>query len=103
MGLPLSKGMTADLSGGGVRFLSKEQYKPDSHIYIEFNLVIGNKEQTYALVGLVLQSKASEVRDGEFEHRVKFVVIDSVQREEIIRYIFDEERKNRRRMTGIGL
>ncbi|HAF26153.1 MAG TPA: flagellar brake protein [Lachnospiraceae bacterium] len=103
MGLPLSKGMTADISGGGVRFLSKEQYKPDSHIYIEFNLVIGNKEQTYALVGLVLQSKASEVRDGEFEHRVKFVVIDSVQREEIIRYIFDEERKNRRRMTGIGL
>ena len=54
-------------------------------------------------MGLVLQSKASEVRDGEFEHRVKFVVIDSVQREEIIRYIFDEERKNRRRMTGIGL
>ncbi len=103
VGIPLSKGNAADLSGGGIRFLTKERYKNQSLILVEFTLDIAGKKQTYGFVGRVLSSKESEVRDGEFEYRVKFVVIDNFQREEIIRYIFDEERKNRRRIVGIGI
>ena len=44
--------------------------------------------------------KELENRRGTFEHRVQYINIDNQQREEIIRYIFEEERKNRQRKNG---
>ena len=34
-----------------------------------------------------------ENRKGVFEHRVQYINMDAEEREEIIKYIFDEERK----------
>lgn len=44
----------------------------------------------------MIYSGGIENREGEYENRVKFEYIDTMTREEIIRYIFDEERKNRK-------
>ena len=41
-------------------------------------------------------SKEIEKRQNEYENRVKFIYIDNTTREEIIKYIFDEDRKNRK-------
>ena len=41
-------------------------------------------------------SKEIEKRQNEYENRVKFIHIDNTTREEIIKYIFDEDRKNRK-------
>ena len=60
------------------------------------------KEEAYELVGKILKSRSNEVRKGEYEHRVKFTLISNIQREEIIRYIFEEERKSRRRIANVG-
>lgn len=96
VGLPMTKGNIVDISGGGIRFVSSAAYKEESQIAISFSLSIHGKEMVYDLVGKILMCKENEIRRGEYEHRVMFTVINNHQREEIIRYIFEEERKSRR-------
>lgn len=94
-GLPLKQSVIVDISGGGLRFLSNQQYAPDSLIYINYRLVIKDKVKDYNVVGKVLATRPSENRKGVFEHRVQYVNMGTDDREEIIRYIFEEERKHR--------
>ena len=96
-GLPLKRSVIVDISGGGLRFLSTHPYEPGSLIYISYNLLVGGKMKEYELVGKVLSSNKTENRKGSYEHRVQYVDIDVDVREEIIKYIFEEERKHRKR------
>lgn len=94
-GLPLTKGEIVDISGGGIRFVTSDRYEPGTQIVVYFNLNVHGKESTYELIGEVLSSKQNDVNKGIYEHRLKFTAIDNRKREEIIRYIFEEERKSR--------
>ena len=96
-GLPLKRSVIVDISGGGLRFLSSHPYEPGSLIYISYNLLVAGRKKQYELVGKVLSSKKIENRQGSYEHRVQYVDIDADVREEIIKYIFQEERKHRKR------
>lgn len=101
IGLPMSKGHIVDISGGGIRFVTSVKYEKGMQIAICFTLNIHGREMPYELVGEVLSSRKNEIRQGEFEHRLKFTVINNNQREEIIRYIFEEERKSRASMRNM--
>ena len=94
-GLPLKQSVIVDISGGGLRFLSNQQYDQGSFIYINYRLAIRDKVKEYNVVGRVLATKVSENRKGVYEHRVQYINMNMDDREEIIRYIFEEERKHR--------
>ena len=96
-GLPLKQSIIVDISGGGLRFLSSQRYEPGGMIYINYHLLKGGRNKLYEVVGKVLSAKEVENRPGSYEHRVQYVDMNSDTREEIIRYIFEEERKNRRK------
>ncbi len=96
-GLPLKRSVIVDISGGGLRFLSTHPYEPGSLIYISYNLVLRGKKKEYELVGKVLSSEKQRDRKNTYEHRVQYVDIDVDVREEIIKYIFEEERKHRKK------
>ena len=96
----MSTGVIVDLSGGGLRFVSKEIYKKDSTLYLELKLPIANKIKRFELASKVIFAKEIENRKGEYEIRVKYVYMDNITREEIIKYIFDEERKKRKNGKG---
>ena len=100
-GLPLQKSVIVDISGGGVRFVSNYRYEKETIIYLTYKLMIAGKEKTYEIAGKILASKPIENRPGEFEHRLQYMSINNMEREEIIRYIFEEERKNRRKENGM--
>lgn len=99
-GLPLKRSVIADISGGGLRFMSNQRYEPESLIYCTYNLLIGGKKKEYEIIGKILSVKELENKRGTFEHRVQYVNLDVDDREEIIKYIFEEERKNRHREKG---
>lgn len=99
-GLPLKRSVIVDISGGGLRFIANQEYEKDSLIYCTYQLLLGGVSKEYSLVGKVLSIRPVENRKGVFEHRVQYVDIDVDKREEIIRYIFQEERKNRKRESG---
>ena len=58
---------------------------------------MNGKTKEYNLVGKILKLRELDNRPGEYEHRIQYVNIDMDVREEIIKYIFEEERKYRRR------
>jgi len=101
-GLPLKQSVIVDISGGGLRFISSQAYEPDSLLYISYHLVKGNEKKKYEVVGKVLSVKKLENRSEDtWEHRVQYYDMDQKTREEIIKYIFEEERKSRRKERDI--
>ena len=99
--LTFDNGTMVDISGGGARFISNVKYPKDSHILFTFDLFVSDKLSSYKLIGKVLLSQEIEGREGEYEHRIMFVNIMNDEREGIIKYIFEEERRIRRREKGI--
>lgn len=96
-GLPLKQSVIVDISGGGLRFISSQSYEPGSLIYCSYHLLKGSERKKYEVIGKVLSVKELEKREGTFEHRVQYYDMDTETREEIIKYIFEEERKSRRK------
>ena len=96
----MERGVIVDISGGGTRFVSKRKFTEGSLILMKFELSIMEKDRPFLLAAKVLYSGEIENRKDEYENRVKFEFIDNTTREEIIKYIFDEERKNRKNGKG---
>lgn len=99
-GLPLKRSIIVDISGGGLRFMTDQKYEPDSMVYCNYQLILNGQMKEYHLVGKVLKVKESENKPGVYEHRIQYMNINLDEREEIIKYIFQEERKSRKRETG---
>lgn len=97
-GRPMKQSVIVDISGGGLRFISSQCYEAESLLYISYYLLKNNEERKqYEVVGKVLNVKELENRPGTYEHRVQYVNMDRDTREDIIKYIFEEERKHLRR------
>ena len=90
---PLKQSIIVDISGGGLRFVANYAYEVQSMILCKYRLLINGKVKEYSLLGRVLSVRELENRKGIYEHRVQYVNMDSEDREEIIKYIFEEERK----------
>ncbi len=85
-----------DISGGGLRFVTVQKYERDSIVRCKFKLCRNGEWKEYEINGWVLDVKKVENRAGYYEHRVQYANIPKQTREEIIRYIFEEERKNQK-------
>lgn len=98
--IPMDKAIGVDISGGGVRCVGRNRYEENAYVYVQFFLNQQGKLKEYMLAGIVLHVNEIESRPGEYEYRVKFENVSAKDQEEIIRYIFDEERKYRKRERG---
>ena len=98
--ITFNNGTMVDISGGGARFISRDQYPKGCNIQFAFNLFVNGKLTEYKLIGRVLFSEELASRPGSYEHRIQFVNIMNDERESIIKFIFEEERKIRRREKG---
>lgn len=98
--LPLKGSVIVDISGGGLRFVANYAYEVQSSILCKYSLIIEGQSKEYTLVGRVLSVNEVENRKGVYEHRVQYTNVNSEDREEIIKYIFDEERKTIKRSRG---
>lgn len=96
-GLPLKRSIIVDISGGGLRFMSTQMYEPGSLIYCRYHLITEGERKLYEVVGKVLAVKELGNRPGTYEHRVQYYNLDYVTREKIIKFIFEEERKERKK------
>lgn len=93
----MQDGVIVDISGGGIRFISNTKFNPETKIMFSFELMIGAKEVKFKSLGRILVSNEIENRPDNFENRVQFIDMPADERESIIRYIFEEERKIRRK------
>lgn len=93
-------GITLDISGGGVRFNSEHEAAPGDYIALKIAFMTENAKMLQLLFAKVLTVLPVQNRNGLYEHRVEFTAISNMERESIIRYIFLEERKRRKREAG---
>lgn len=100
-GLPLKRSIIVDISGGGLRFVANHAYNQGSVILCKYALLFETGSKEYNLTGKVLQCQELPNRKGVYEHRVQYINMDVDEREEIIKYIFNEDRKHRRKEKGI--
>lgn len=96
----MAKCVIVDISGGGTRFVSRQPFREGSLIMMSFCLPVMDREKPFLLAAKVIYSGEIENRENEYENRVKFEYIDGTAREEIIKYIFDADRKNRKNSKG---
>lgn len=96
-GLPLKKCVIVDISGGGLRFISTEKYEVGSLIFCTYQLLLGGEPKPFEVLGKVLAVKEMSNRKGSYEHRLQYHNLDVHTREMIIKYIFEEERRARKK------
>lgn len=82
-----------DISGGGVRFTTDEELQAGSALLLAFDLKNECVNKHYDIVAEIVDCRVLEKAADLFEIRAKFLMKDDHVREEIIRYIFEEERK----------
>ncbi|RCX15533.1 c-di-GMP-binding flagellar brake protein YcgR [Anaerobacterium chartisolvens] len=89
------RALAVDLSGCGMRMLTVERLEYGTFLEIEIKL---NDNISLKLPGKVVRVTPIENNDSfKYEEGIWFKKIDSKHREEIIRYIFQEQRKLRKK------
>ncbi|MGN0482762.1 MAG: flagellar brake protein [Lachnospiraceae bacterium] len=91
-------GFVLDISGGGIRFISQTPCESGSSVFLWIALSKENdQKKDYRLIGNVLQSERIDQEREKYQNRVEFIIKDMKIREDIIKFIFEEERKNRKK------
>lgn len=91
-----NKWMTAtitDISGGGARFNSFNVHKQNSLLFLRIPIEQNGQNRMFELKGEVVSCGILPKRTDFYETRVKFIDIDRDEREQIVRFIFEQERK----------
>lgn len=86
------KGAIIDISGGGARLNSEIRHQVGDKIKISLDLVISGKLRQMELDAEVLACERVENRNDLFEHRIRFSNISKKDREDLIKYIFEQDR-----------
>lgn len=92
----MKNGIILDLSGGGVRFTSNEQLEKNTDLVLSINIGV-TQETLLGIAANVISSKKVENRDRIYEHRAEFRNLKSTSREMLIKFIFETERRLRKR------
>lgn len=99
--VPWHAAIITNISGGGVRFNSRESLNKGENVLLKMHLKFDDGEGDYEIPAKVVHSAEVPNRPDIFEARVQFTDISAQDREDIIRFVFDEERRIRRRKKGL--
>lgn len=92
--------MMLDLSGGGLRFSSTEHLDVGSFVVVELRLTNDRMDQTFFLVSKIISSEPIPNKPELFVNRIQFFFKNLRDRENIVRFVFEEERRIRRKEMG---
>lgn len=90
-----------NISGGGARFNSKNPHNKGDEIYINILLKTSAGDKDFEMKANIISSIPITNKPGFFENRVEFSEIELEERETIIKFVFEEERKIRKREKGM--
>lgn len=91
-----------DISGGGMRFNSEHQQEPGDLVLLEPALPEALKKRMPYLFGRIISSRKIPNKEPlTFDNRVEFVEMHHSEQEQIITYIFKEERDKRKREADL--
>lgn len=92
----MTDGIILDISGGGIRFTTKEQLEKNTEVLVNINIGIA-REDVCRLAAVIISSSKVDNRERLYVNRAEFHNMKDAVREKIIKYIFDMERRMRKR------
>lgn len=81
-----------DISGGGVRFVSKKKLAVDSYVSVCFEIVNEKRAVEMKVTGQVVYAMPLRNEQDSYDIRVKYIGLAEEQREKIIHFVFQLER-----------
>ena len=93
-------GVIIDISGGGARFNSRESYEPETRMKLQLKLPLTKIKPGDEIFAKVISCDLLPNKDKMYEVRVEFLEMTSAVQEAIVKFVFEEERKRRRRDNG---
>lgn len=81
--------ITKDISGGGLRFVSKEKIELENTV----NCIIPLEREKVSVTGEVIRCKSIPDSMNNYDIGIKFISIDSNVRSKIISFVFNQQRK----------
>jgi len=94
-------GTLLDISGGGIRFSTKDEIKTNEKVKCFLELKMKDYTIKLETNGSLLQSKPIEPDQVRFQNRIMFDDLKLEDREKIIKFIFEEERRRRKKEKGM--
>lgn len=89
LNLVLSKGIIKDLGGGGLRFLANEELKVGDKI----KCLVFLRNEHFIAISDIIHMQHYPKSNYKYQYRVKFTNIQEKDKDIIIKYIFDEQRR----------
>lgn len=88
-------GTILDISGGGIRYSTPTKVK--TNVYNLYLFEIGRDENTkeVMVIGYVIASDQVQGRTDLYHNRVQFVFKNEKEREKIVQFVFEEQRRKR--------
>lgn len=86
-----------NLSGGGCRFTSNLFHNTGDKIRFRLDIIISDTLKKLIFNAVIISSDRLENRPGKYEYRAEFRDVLKKDREELIKYIFEQERRKRKK------
>ena len=95
------KAVIVDISGGGIRFISEKKHEEGDCLAVRTVLQNENIDQQLLVVVSIVSCRKAAPNMERYETRAEFLHLNTKLRETIIKYIFDEDRKIRKKDMGV--
>lgn len=82
-----------NISGGGMKLLTSNQLEQKQRVLLDFSLGPLDEKEQYHVLGEVIESSLVEGVNSRFVTRIQFLSLSESKKEQIIKYIFNEERR----------
>lgn len=96
-----SKAVIVDISGGGIRFIGERSFTEGDYLAVQTELCNENMQQKILVPVSVVTCRKASPSVERYETRAEYLHLGAKLREEIIKYIFDEDRKIRKKDMGV--
>lgn len=96
----MKHGFLKDISGGGVKFNSFIPHKKNDFLLLMFRLANKCIDENFYLVCQIIESGEKSGQRKLYENRAQFLYKDLKDREKIVRFVFEEERRIRKKDIG---
>lgn len=87
-------GVIVDISGGGLRVFSARNFNKDEYVYVRFSIDMNVGVKDIELMARVVMSIESRNMENYYDIRLQFKDISPQTRDSIVKYIFEQQRKN---------
>lgn len=90
-----------DISGGGVRMFSNTKEQAHQFIQLRMLLMINGEQKEFLPYGKLIHCEPNPNKPDQYELRVEYENMGERDRDQIIRYVFSEERKKIMKEKGL--